>query len=234
MGLAFSQVFPPAPTLTEANLPSQKGKVFIVTGGYSGVGQGLAGILYGAGGNVYIAGRSREKAEAAIKEIKNTTATADSSNGKLEFLDVDLSDLASIKPAAEAFGAKESKLDVLFNNAAVSLTPATAKSAQGHEMILATNCLGPLLLTQCLLPYLKVAAETSSPGSVRVVWSSSQVVDFAPTGGIKMSEIENTPSDDTKRYMNSKTGNWFLASEYARRTAIENRILSITQNPGAL
>ena len=38
MGVTFSQMFPPHPGLTEKNLPSQKGKVIIVTGGASGVG----------------------------------------------------------------------------------------------------------------------------------------------------------------------------------------------------
>ena len=234
MAVAYSQIFPPAPTFTESNVPSQKGKVFIVTGGYSGVGKALASILFDAGGTVYIAGRSEEKAQEAIREITSTTSTEHHGDGKLEFLKVDLSDLTTIKPAAEVFRSKESKLEVLFNNAGVSLTPVTAKSTQGLEMIMATNCLGPLLFTQCLLPALKAATEHSSPGSTRIVWASSQVVDFAPSGGVKMSEIKTPPQGPGKRYMNSKAGNWFLASEFARRTGVENGILSITQNPGAL
>lgn len=49
MGLSSSwtQSRPPAPTLTEANLPSQQGKVFIVTGGNNGVGYQLSKMLYG-------------------------------------------------------------------------------------------------------------------------------------------------------------------------------------------
>ena len=66
MGVTFSQFFPPKPTLTEVNLPSQKGKVFIVTGGTSGVGFELCAILYQAGGKVYLAGRSEANAQFAI------------------------------------------------------------------------------------------------------------------------------------------------------------------------
>lgn len=209
--------------------------MFIVTGGYSGVGQCLAGILYHAGGTVYIAGRSHEKATQAIAEIKAQDQTASTADGKLEFLEVDLQDLTTIKRAAEAFGAKESRLDVLFNNAAVSLTPASMKSAQGYEMILATNCLGPFLFTLCLVPFLEAASQARSPGSVRVVWTSSQVVDFSPTGGFPMTQITDAPSVEINaRYMNSKTGNWFLASEFARRIGERRGILSVTQNPGAL
>lgn len=235
MGVAYSQIFPPAPTLTEKNLPSQKGRVFIVTGGYSGIGQQLAGILYHAGGIVYIAGRSREKSDTAIAEIKAKDDTANTVDGKLEFLDVDLSDLRTIKPAAEAFKAKESRLDVLFNNAGAGLTPVHIKSAQGYEMCVATNVLGPFLLTLCLLPSLQAAAQTRSPGSVRVVWSSSQVVDGAPTGGFEMKDITDAAAlGMNPRYTNSKTANWFLASEFAKRIGDEEGILSLTQNPGAL
>lgn len=66
MGVTFSQFFPLSPTLTEANIGDQKGKVFLVTGGALGVGFEVCGILYQAGGKIYLAGRSEEKAEAAI------------------------------------------------------------------------------------------------------------------------------------------------------------------------
>ena len=118
MAITFSQLFPPKPTLTEANLPSQKGKVFIVTGGASGVGFELCAILYQAGGKVYLVGRSEAKAQFAISKIKALFPT---SPGELVFLSVHLDDLTTIEPAVEAFTAKESKLNVLFNNAGVSL-----------------------------------------------------------------------------------------------------------------
>lgn len=54
----YTQLFPPKPTFTEDNVPSQQGKVFIVTGGNSGVGFELCKILYGTGATVYMASRS--------------------------------------------------------------------------------------------------------------------------------------------------------------------------------
>lgn len=98
----------PAPPLTEKNLPSQAGRVHIVTGGYAGVGQELSRILYAANAVVYIAGRSQEKADRAINAIKQAVPD---SKGRLEFMKVDLADLPSIKPAVDAFVAKESRLD---------------------------------------------------------------------------------------------------------------------------
>ena len=95
--------------------------------------------------------------------------------------------MANVKRAAEVFQSKESRLDVLFNDTAAAITSADMKSAQGYEMLLATNCLGPLLFTLRLLPFLQAAAKSACPGTVRVVWSSSQVTDMVPTGSFQLS-----------------------------------------------
>jgi retinol dehydrogenase 12 len=90
---AISQCFfIPKPTLTEENLPNQAGRVFIVTGGYAGCGKALSQILYSKNGTVYVAGRSKEKADQAIEEIKKAHPSSD---GRLEFMKVDLADLVS-------------------------------------------------------------------------------------------------------------------------------------------
>ncbi len=127
MGVAWSQFYPPSPTLTERNLPNQKGKVFIITGGASGIGLELATILYQAGGKIYIAGRSRVTALQKIEAIKSSVRDA-SSAGQLEYLPLDLSDLNTVKASVASFKSKESKLDVLWNNAGVSLPPPSAVS----------------------------------------------------------------------------------------------------------
>ena len=232
MGALLTQFFPLSPILTDKNLPSQEGKVFIVTGGASGIGFQLSAILYQAGGNVYIAGRSEEDAKLSIQRIMSLSAVG---VGKLSYLPLHLDDLSSIRASVNKFKSKETKLNVLWNNAGVSLPPLGSKSSQGHELMLATNCLGPLLLTKLLLPLLEVAAESSPPASVRVVWTSSQMVDMiAPIGGIVMEDLtESVPLDKTRNYVTSKTGNWFLASELGREVAPKG-ILSVVQNPGNL
>lgn len=111
MGQQWSQFFPPSPTFTEVHVGSQAGKVFIVTGGSSGIGLELVRILYAKNARVYIAGRSEEKAQEVIRDIR---ATQDSATGSLEYLRLELNDLASIKSSVEAFKAKESKLHVLW------------------------------------------------------------------------------------------------------------------------
>jgi retinol dehydrogenase 12 len=136
MGAAFSQwFFIPKPTLTGDDCPDQAGRVcgnltggsahhtdslfqvFIVTGGYTGIGVELCNILYHHNAVVYIAGRSLSKASNAISRIRKNSPN---SKGRLEFLPVDLMDLRSIKPCVDTFLAREQRLDVLVNNAGVS------------------------------------------------------------------------------------------------------------------
>lgn len=114
----WAQYFPPKGPLTEANLPSQAGKVFIVTGGSNGLGYELSRQLYGAGGKVYILTRSKERTETAIAKIKAHYEVQDAGKqrGNLEFVQMDLMDFKSVKAAAEEFLAREGptgRLDVL-------------------------------------------------------------------------------------------------------------------------
>lgn len=236
MGTTFSQIFPPQPPLTEANLSRQDGKVFIVTGGASGVGYELAAMLYRAGGKVYIAGRSEVNAHEAMERIRSASSGPESSStGTLEFLHLQLNDLSSIKASAENFRRKESKLNVLWNNAGVCRPSLGSKSQQGHELQLATNCLGPYLFTLLVLPQLQAAAKTAPQNSVRVVWTGSLNVDLtSPAGGIHIPDLVSPPiNDQAKLYAESKVGNWFLASELGDDLG-RHGILSVTQNPGNL
>ncbi|OJI99206.1 hypothetical protein ASPVEDRAFT_26032 [Aspergillus versicolor CBS 583.65] len=230
----LSQFFPPSPAFTGKDIPFQKGKVFLVTGGTSGIGFELAKILYARGGTVYITGRTDEKAKKAVQDIQAAVGERD---GQIDYVILNLDDLESIKESAETFMAKESKLDVLWNNAGVAQPPLGALSKQGFELQLATNCLGPFLFTQMMIPLLDAAVVLNGPsflGSVRVVWLSSQVAELSsPLDGIVMTELSNAPQDNARNYQNSKVGSWFLSTEFARRYGDEHGIVSVAMNPGA-
>ena len=227
----WTQTFPHAPSFTEYNIPSQTGKVFIVTGGNSGVGFELVKILYSKGGTIYMASRSQTKASEAIENIQDSYP---SSPGKIRFLYLDLDDLDSIKASADMFAAQESRLDVLWNNAGVGNVPAGSKTKQGLEQHMGTNCVAPLLFAQLLIPQLRSAAADAPKASVRVVWTSSHVVDTAaPPGGLVIAELTAPSNSPVQNYAASKAGNWMLATEWARHFGDEG-ILSLTQNPGNL
>ncbi|OAA59920.1 short-chain dehydrogenase [Cordyceps fumosorosea ARSEF 2679] len=225
--------FIPSPPLTEANLPDQAGRVHLVTGANSGVGEQLMQILYSKNATVYVAARSRSKADEAIARAR---ALHPSSTGRLDFLPLDLADLRTVRPAVDAFLARERRLDVLVNNAGVMFPPAAEPSAQGHEMQLATNCLGPFLLTKLLTPLLVETARTAAKDSVRVIWASSLANNlFSPAGGVALDD-QGVPKNHRitqTNYGQSKTGNQFYAVEFHRRHA-KDGVVSVTFNPGNL
>ncbi|KPI44414.1 putative oxido [Cyphellophora attinorum] len=240
MGVQFSQIIPPSAPLTEANVPSQKGKTFIGTGGYSGVGLELSRLLYNAGGHVYIAGRNQASAEKAIEEIMSTSKVPTSEQGRLEFLLLDLGDLSSIKASADQLVKKGVAVDVLFNNAGRGNVAPNSFSAQGLEVQVATNVLGAYLFTKLLEPCL-TADRNADASPARVIWTASQIVDLlVPAGGHIMahltSPVEEQMKDLNACYTMSKLGNWYLATEYGRRhnSSSDNAVFSIAQNPGGL
>ena len=214
-------------------MPSQKGKVFIVTGDYSGIGYELVDILFRAGGVVYVAGSSEAKAQECIEELEDSVDDK-STAGRLEYLPLQLDDLSTIKASVEAFKAKESKLDVLWNTSGVALPPNGSVSKQEYEHQMATNCLGPFLLTQLLLPLLRSTVRESPPGSVRIVWTSDLEVDKnALKGGITMADLVSPPQDPTKNFVASKVGNCCLATEVGR-TVNPYGIMLVVQKSGQL
>lgn len=209
------------------------GRVHIVTGGYAGCGFELVKVLYQRNATVYVAGRSQDKAYKAISVLKESFPD---SKGKAEFLMVDLSDLSTIKPAVEEFLSKETRLDVLTNNAGVMVPPKGSKDAHGHELQMGTNCLGPFLLSELLVPVLQKTAKEAPEGSVRVTWAASSAVQFSPQGGIQFQEDGNVKpeySHPALDYGASKAGNVFLASEFATRHG-KDGITSVSWNPGNL
>ncbi|KAK6611697.1 short-chain dehydrogenase protein [Botrytis cinerea] len=169
-----TQYFPPAPTFTEKDVGAQTGKVFIITGGNQGVGFELIKMLYPTGATVYMASRSEERAAEATKII---TSSDLSNASRLKFLHLDLSDLNSVRSAAQKFAKQETRLDILLNNAGVGGEPVGSKTKQGIELHIGVNVIAPLLLTQLLHPQLRTAATSSPKASVRVIWTSSWMIE---------------------------------------------------------
>jgi len=229
MGQTWSTLFPPAPQFTEKQLADQSGKVFIVTGSTSGIGRALAGILYQRNAKVYIAARSETKAHATIDEIKQEHPD---SKGELVYLHLDLNDLTTIKASADEFLSKDSRLDVLWNNAGVMVPPQGSKSAQGYELQIGTNNLAPFLFTELLHPIMKQTAQTAPKNSVRVIWVSSSAAQYASRPAIDLSNMDYKREEGIwPKYIRSKAGNVLHSAEFARRTKGEG-IISLSLNPG--
>jgi NAD(P)-dependent dehydrogenase (short-subunit alcohol dehydrogenase family) len=127
------------------NLAQQNGRIMIVTGANTGLGYETALSLAQKGAKVIMACRNLSKANTAKASIKKEIPSAD-----LEVMEIDLSDLGSVRNFAKSYQAKFDRLDVLINNAGVMMPPYT-KTKDGFELQFGANYLGHFLLTGLLL-----------------------------------------------------------------------------------
>jgi NAD(P)-dependent dehydrogenase (short-subunit alcohol dehydrogenase family) len=139
------------------------GKVCIVTGATSGIGQITALELAKMGASVVAVGRNAQKGAATLEMIKRQSASE-----TVEFLQADLSSQQSIRQLVQAYSDKYDRLHVLVNNAGAVYSKRQT-STDGIEMTIALDHLGPFLLTELLLPLLKGSAPA------RIVTVSSGV-----------------------------------------------------------
>jgi NAD(P)-dependent dehydrogenase (short-subunit alcohol dehydrogenase family) len=124
---------------TASDLPAMSGRTVVVTGANSGIGAVTARELARAGAHVVLAVRDPARGEAAARSMPGST----------EVRRLDLADLASVRAFAAAW---DGPLDVLINNAGV-MAVAHGRTADGFELQLGTNHLGPFALTNLLLEH---------------------------------------------------------------------------------
>jgi NAD(P)-dependent dehydrogenase (short-subunit alcohol dehydrogenase family) len=133
---------------TSEDIPDQSGKVAIVTGANSGLGFASAKALAEKGATVVLACRSEERGQEALRQMAASAST------EPVFLQLDLSDLASVKQFSEQFLSQFDRLDILMNNAGIMATPYRT-TTDGFEQQIGVNHLGHFALTgrlmECLL-----------------------------------------------------------------------------------
>jgi NAD(P)-dependent dehydrogenase (short-subunit alcohol dehydrogenase family) len=129
---------------TTAQINSQSGRSFVVTGANSGLGFETARQLAVHGARVTLTCRSDAKGRAAVDRIR-----AESPGALVEFRVLDLADLDSVRAFAAAVTSDPITVDVLVNNAGV-MFPPRALTRQGFESQFATNHLGHFALTALL------------------------------------------------------------------------------------
>jgi retinol dehydrogenase-12 len=180
------------------------GKTFVITGANTGIGKVTAKELAGRGAHVILACRSKDKTDPVIEQIKKETG-----NDKVEFLALDLSDLASVRACAEALLARNIPIHGLINNAGLAGKRGTTKD--GFELTFGTNHLGHYLFTRMLLDRIKQS------GAARIVNVSSK--SHYSAKGIDWDAVRKPTKSVTglKEYEVSKLSNVLFTKELARR-----------------
>lgn len=184
-------------------LPDLVGKIYVVTGANAGLGLETTRILAAANATVVMACRSPGKAQAAADNLRQELPQA-----RLEHVQIDLADYASVRRAAGEILQRFKQIDCLVNNAGLFFDARKLNDA-GHEMTIATNHLGPFLLTSLLLERLR-----ETPGA-RVVSVAS---DAHRMGKLRLDDLHGERSWGAwQSYAMSKLANIAFTRELARR-----------------
>lgn len=189
--------------MVPGNMEDLSGKIIMVTGATSGIGEETALELARRRATIILVGRSQARCEAAAARIKQDTGSS-----MVEYLVADLSSNAAIHQVARQFLDKHDRLDVLVNNAG-SVFLIRRLSVDGIEMTFALNHMNYFILTLLLLEALK-----KSPAARIVNVSSNshrgQRLDF---DDLQLKKSYNV----MKAYGRSKFANVLFTYELARR-----------------
>lgn len=192
----------------------------VTTGANSGIGFQTALHFARQGARVIMACRSPDKAQEAQRVIASQVPGAETL-----VLQLDISELESVRAFGRRFAEQVGELDILVNNAGIVALPLMRNST-GHEMLLATNYLGAFALSHALLPFFKQS------GGGRIVNVGSIAHRF---GGLNLDDLnwEKTPYDQWKAYANSKVALMSHTLELNRRLrAHAGHVIALAAHPG--
>ncbi len=209
------------PWPTPYAVPDQSGRLALVTGASSGTGTEIARRLAAAGADVVLGVRDVTKGEQVRAQL-----LAGQPAGSLRVERVDLADLATVRALADRLVTAGRPLDLLVNNAAVMAPPRRFTTADGFELQLGTNFLGPFALTVRLLPLL-LRAERPRVATMASAAASQGRLDLDDL----QSERRYSPFG---AYGASKLADLILTEQLARIAAAERwSLLAVAAHPGS-
>jgi NAD(P)-dependent dehydrogenase (short-subunit alcohol dehydrogenase family) len=214
---------------TVQDIPSQEGRLAVVTGATSGIGFHSAKELARKGATVIMPARDMRKAKEAAGRIE-----AEVPKAQLYLVKLDLSEFDSVREFGEHLRQHYGKasLDLLVNNAGIMALPKRSTNSQGLELQIATNYFGPFLLTALLFPLMKekegsriVTVSSTTARSARLEFDNLQSERrYVPHGGV---------TNWGGAYTQSKLADLIFAFELHRRLSAANSpIASIAAHPG--
>lgn len=178
------------PTWDDSDMAAVAGRTVVVSGGTAGVGRGVSESLAALGAHVVMLGRDQGRGETAAREIREATG-----NQRVEWVQLDLSSLDSVRSTASRLLERFPQIHVLVNNAG-GMWDAREQSADGIEMTWATNLVGPYLLTELLLD--RIAAS----GGGRIIEMTSG---GAYSQRLELGELNGTSEEFEPKAVYSRT-----------------------------
>lgn len=208
---------------TPDRLKDLTGKIFLISGANVGAGFEASKILLSKGAEVVMLNRNEQKTAKAIADLKLEFGAY----AKVSFIKMDLSDLSSVRNAAEAVIKSVPKIDALICNAAIAQVPKQTFTTDGFESQLGVNHYGHFLL--CGLLFGKVE---QSKGRIVVVGSEGYKMGFKTIQFDDMNWDKNY--NPMKTYCHSKLAQMMFAYALQDRINATNKHVKVyVCHPGA-
>lgn len=190
-------------------------KTILITGSTDGIGLETARMLVLEGHKVLLHGRNPQKLEKAEKELSELPG-----DGSVESYVSDFSQLSDVEALANAISERQSKLDIIINNAGVYKVNQMI-TADGLDARFVVNTIAPYLLTQRLLPLL------GTSGRVVNLSSAAQ----APVNPEALAEPQKL--SDSVAYAQSKLA-ITMWSRHMALSNMENGPVIVAVNPASM
>jgi NAD(P)-dependent dehydrogenase (short-subunit alcohol dehydrogenase family) len=180
------------------------GRTYVVTGSTSGLGRFTASQLAKRGAHVVINGRGEDRTRRVAEEIM-----AESGSTEVSVIAADMGELDQVRAMAAELVARHPKIDALLHNAG-ALSNERHESSAGIEATIASQVVGPFLLTSLLLEPLRAVA----PGRVITMSSGGMY-----TAGVTVDRLQMTPEryGGSEQYARAKRAQVTLNEMWAQR-----------------
>jgi NAD(P)-dependent dehydrogenase (short-subunit alcohol dehydrogenase family) len=194
-------------------------RTVLIAGATGNVGGGAATALARRGAHVVLLGRKPDTLEARANAIRDALAGEGIGDADIETLSLDLSDMNDVRRAAGEALDRFPAIDALILSVVFLGQHGPKIQPDGHELMFATNVMGPFLFTDLLLQRMQqqgaLVLHVVAPFYEDIVWDDLESIE----------DYEDEPA-----YHRTKTMNRIIAAELARRYA--GTISSVAFDPG--
>lgn len=151
------------------------GRVALVTGASSGLGAQFAKTLAAAGAGVVLASRR-------VDRLRDLRADIEAAGGNAHVVEMDVTDLASIRAAVAHAETEMGSIDILVNNSGVSTTQRIQDvGEEDFDFVMGTNLRGAFFVAQEVGKRMLARAKGAAPGS----FTGGRIINIASITGIK-------------------------------------------------
>jgi NAD(P)-dependent dehydrogenase (short-subunit alcohol dehydrogenase family) len=196
-------------------------RVVVLTGATSGLGLAAASQLNALGSSLVLLGRNERKL-AAVRE-RLSRGGSDEAGGRIDTVVADMGDLEAVRVAAETILARHPRVDTLVHNAG-ALSDRRLVAPDGTEMTVASQVLGPFLLTGLLMDRL----VDSAPARVLTMSSGGMYAAGLTVDGLQMGESDYRGAE---QYARAKRAQVTLTEIWAQRHA-DSGVVFHSLHPG--